>query len=104
MRFLIKVHVEGGDLINKNIQTTLVPAGGSAIVEFKIEVPGSLVLVDHSIFRAFNKGALGLIKVDGPEDKVVYSGKTADNVYLPRGGAIQRNKRQEKAGSSTFSG
>lgn len=91
-----KVHVEGGDLINKNIQTTMVPAGGSAIVEFKIEVPGSLVLVDHSIFRAFNKGALGLIKVDGPEDKVVYSGKTADNVYLPEGGAIQKVVDKEK--------
>lgn len=91
-----KVYVEGGDLINKNIQTTMVPAGGSAIVEFKIEVPGSLVLVDHSIFRAFNKGALGLIKVEGPEDKVIYSGKTADNVYLPEGGAIQKIVDKEK--------
>lgn len=85
-----KVYVEGGDLVNKNIQTTLVPAGGSTIVEFKLEVPGNLVLVDHSIFRTFNKGALGLIKVDGNEDKVVYSGKTADNVYHPEGGAIQK--------------
>lgn len=85
-----KVYVEGGDLINKNVQTTLVPAGGSAIVEFKVEVPGNLVMVDHSIFRTFNKGALGLIAVEGAENKVVYSGKTADNVYLPEGGAIQK--------------
>jgi len=28
-----KVHVEGGDLINKNIQTTLIPAGGSAMYQ-----------------------------------------------------------------------
>jgi nitrite reductase (NO-forming) len=40
------------------------------------------VLVDHSIFRAFNKGALGMLKIDGPDDKAVYSGKSGDNVYL----------------------
>ncbi len=91
-----KVYVEGGDLINQNIQTTLVPAGGSTIVDFKVEVPGSLVMVDHSIFRTFNKGSLGLIKVEGPEDKVIYSGKTADNVYLPEGGAIQKVNDAEK--------
>lgn len=84
-----KVYIEGGDVINKNIQTTMVPAGGSAIVEFKCEVPATLVLVDHSIFRAFNKGALGMLKVEGPEDKTVYSGTTQEGVYLPEGGATQ---------------
>ncbi|WP_341503558.1 copper-containing nitrite reductase [Gallaecimonas sp. GXIMD4217] len=84
-----KVYVEGGDTINRNVQTTLVPAGGSAITEFKLDVPGNFIMVDHSIFRAFNKGALGMIKVDGKEDKVVYSGKQADTVYLPEGSAIQ---------------
>jgi nitrite reductase (NO-forming) len=38
--------------------------------------------VDHSIFRAFNKGALAMLKVDGPEDKLVYSGKEVDIDYL----------------------
>lgn len=85
-----RVYVEGGTkLINENIQTTLVPAGGSAIVEYKLETTGNLVLVDHSIFRAFNKGALGMMKVSGKENKEVYSGKTMDNVYLPEGGSIQ---------------
>ena len=83
------VHVEGGDLINKNIQTTLVPAGGAAIVDFKVDVPGSYTLVDHSIFRAFNKGALGQLVVEGPEDKEIYSGKLSDTIYQPEGGAIQ---------------
>jgi len=41
-----RVHVEGGSLINENVQTTLIPAGGAAIVEFKVEVPGTLILVD----------------------------------------------------------
>jgi nitrite reductase (NO-forming) len=83
------VNVEGGDTINKNVQTTLVPAGGSAITEFKVDVPGTFIMVDHSIFRAFNKGALGMLKVNGPEDKIIYSGKQADKVYLPEGSASQ---------------
>ncbi len=91
-----KVHVEGGDLINKNIQTTLIPAGGSAIVEFKVDVPGTLVLVDHSIFRAFNKGALGMLKVEGEENHQIYSGKIMDGVYLPEGGTIQQMPKKKK--------
>lgn len=81
-----EVHVEAGDLINRNVQTTLIPAGGAAMVTFKVEVPGSLHLVDHSIFRAFNKGALGTIEVVGKENKSLYSGLTEDKVYLPEGG------------------
>ncbi len=84
-----RVHVEGGDLINKNVQTTLIPAGGAAIVEFKVEVPGTFILVDHSIFRAFNKGALGMLKVEGEENKKVYSGTIQEGIYLPEGGTIQ---------------
>lgn len=77
-----KVYYEGGTRYQENVQTTLVPAGGSAIVEFRLEVPGTYILVDHSIFRAFNKGALGMIKVEGPENKAIYSGKEVDAVYL----------------------
>lgn len=90
-----KVHIEGGDKINKNVQTTLIPAGGSAIVEFKVEVPGTLILVDHSIFRAFNKGALGMLKVEGEENKNVYSGTIQEGVYLPEGGTIQNMPKDE---------
>jgi nitrite reductase (NO-forming) len=83
------VYVEGGDLKNHNVQTTLIPAGGAAIVEFKVDVPGTFIIVDHSIFRAFNKGALAMLNVEGPEEHSIYSGKQADNVYLPEGSAIQ---------------
>ncbi len=77
------VYTEGGTLANqKNVQSTLIPAGGSAIVDFKVEVPGTLVLVDHSIFRTFNKGSLGMMKVSGAENKALYSGKEVDAVYL----------------------
>lgn len=85
------VYTEGGVLPNqKNVQTTLIPAGGSAIVDFKVEVPGTLILVDHSIFRTFNKGSLGMLKVEGEPNATVYSGKQDDTVYLPEGPAIQR--------------
>ena len=77
-----KVYYEGGTHFQENVQTTLVPAGGSAVTEFRVEAPGTLVMVDHSIFRAFNKGALGLIKVEGEDQPEIYTGKEVDNVYL----------------------
>ncbi len=89
------VFVEGGTTENNNVQTTLVPAGGSTITEFKVDVPGTFIIVDHSIFRAFNKGALGMIKVEGEEDKVIYSGKEETTVYLPEGSAIQEIKVED---------
>jgi len=84
-----RVFAEAGSVENLNVQTTLVPPGGAAIVEFKLQVPGTYIMVDHAIFRAFNKGALGMLKVEGAEDKLVYSGKQRDDIYLPEGGAIQ---------------
>jgi nitrite reductase (NO-forming) len=68
------VYGEGGTMVSqRNVQTTLVPSGGAAIVEFRAEKAGDLVLVDHSIFRAFNKGALGILKVTGPEESEIYA-------------------------------
>jgi nitrite reductase (NO-forming) len=88
------------------VQTTLIPAGGAAIVRFTAKVPGSYVLVDHSIFRAFNKGALAILKVNGAEDKAIYSGKELDAVYLgdragPNLAAVA--KATESAASGTLS-
>lgn len=83
-----RVNVEGGSTVNENVQTTLVPAGGAAIVEFKVDVPGTFILVDHSIFRAFNKGALGMLKVEGKENKKLYSGTQIEGIYNPEGGKI----------------
>ena len=77
-----RVWYEGGTHYQENVQTTLIPSGGAAIAEFHAIVPGSFVIVDHSIFRAFNKGALAILKVDGPDNKAVYSGKEIDSVYL----------------------
>ena len=76
-----RVYTEAGNRYQENVQTTLVPAGGAAIVEFKVDVPGSYKLVDHSILRAFNKGALGELKVEGSENKGIYSGKQSESEY-----------------------
>ena len=55
------VYLEGGSTAQHQVQTTLVPAGGSTIVGFATEVPGTYILMDHLIFRAFNKGAVGML-------------------------------------------
>jgi len=67
-----RVYVEGGSQINENVQTTTIPAGGAVILEFKVDVPGDYVLVDHAIFRAFHKGALGILKATGEENPNVF--------------------------------
>lgn len=68
-----KVYVEGGDMVNKNVQTTIVPPGGSAIVDMKMNVPGTYHIVDHAIFRTFHKGTLAQIKVEGDEAPNIYA-------------------------------
>ncbi|MCO5165928.1 MAG: copper-containing nitrite reductase [Planctomycetes bacterium] len=80
-----RVYTEGGLRFQEQVQTTTVPPGGAAIVEFTVEVPGSYILVDHALTRAFNKGAIGVLQVDGPTTagKDVFSGKQADRVYRP---------------------
>lgn len=47
-----------------NVQTTLVPAGGSTVVEMKVEVPGKYMLMDHSMSRA-DRGLSGYLIVEG---------------------------------------
>ena len=71
---LDRVYIEGSILSPPllNVQTTLVPAGGSVMVEFTTEVPGKLTLVDHSLFR-IHHGALGVINVVGASNPSVYS-------------------------------
>ncbi len=68
-----KVYREG-TLSNpdENIQSTLIPAGAATTVEFKLEVPGTYTLVDHSIFRIM-KGALGFLEAEGEP--------VADDIY-----------------------
>lgn len=68
-----KVYMEAGTEVNHNVQTTLIPSGGATIVEMKMDVPGVYNIVDHSIFRAFHKGAIAQIKVTGDKDTTVFN-------------------------------
>ncbi len=91
------VYQEGGIIVNqKNVQTTVLPAGGAAIVDFKVDVPGNLILVDHALFRAFNKGAIGMLKVEGAPNPRIYTGKIVDAIYLPEGQALQPISMEQK--------
>jgi len=82
-----KVYVEGGKLINENVQSTLIPAGGAAMIEFKVDIPGSFTIVDHSLFRAFNKGALGQLVVEGEDHPEIMTKKLSDEAYKGTGAA-----------------
>ena len=55
----------------RNIQTSLVPAGSASWSEFKLSVPGDYTLVDHSIFR-MEKGAIGTLHATGPDRPDIY--------------------------------
>ena len=72
------VHQEAASEPVTNIQTTALLAGGAAWVEFDTGVPGTYVIVDHSLTRAFDKGALGHLVVEGPEDPAIFSAPDAD--------------------------
>ena len=71
---LDKLYPEGDiiSLPHRNVQTTIVPPGGAAMAEFKLEVPGKYLLVDHSLSRAIDKGAIGEIIVSGEENPEIF--------------------------------
>ncbi len=84
------VYGEGGTKVNQhNVQTTVVPVGGSAMVDLVMDVPGAYQFVDHSMFRAFNKGAMGAIEVDGPTRPEIFSGRQSEEIFNP-GTRLQR--------------
>ena len=68
-----KVYVEGAinGLVNRDVQVTLVPAAGASILELTPEVPGTYLLLDHSVYRVM-KGAVGALTVEGPENPGVF--------------------------------
>ena len=54
-----------------DVQTILVPPGGAAVTEFKVEVPGRYMLVDHALSRA-ERGLSGLLVVEGADQPDIY--------------------------------
>ena len=62
----------GGALFH-NVQTTNIPAGGAAIVEFTVDYPGDYTIVDHALMRT-DKGAWGVLHVTGDADPSIFDG------------------------------
>lgn len=61
-----------------DVQTTLVPPGGATVVEFKLEVPGRFVLVDHALSR-MDRGLSGYLIVEGSEAPEIFK---ADEINM----------------------
>jgi nitrite reductase (NO-forming) len=63
-----------GDLIDPpamGVQTVSVPPGGAIMTEFKLEVPGRYLLVDHALAR-LERGLLGFLMVDGDKQPDIF--------------------------------
>lgn len=66
----------------RDVQTTLVPPGGATMVEFKVDYPGKLILVDHALSR-LEKGLVGFLHVNGPADDSIFK---TDEPHDPNSG------------------
>lgn len=58
-------------------QSTLVVAGGGTVAELEAFVPSTLILVDHALSRAFYKGLIGQVVIEGEPDVQVFSAPEA---------------------------
>ena len=56
----------------KNVQTTVIAPGSAVMIEFTAEVPGKYLLVDHSLTRAIDKGALAELVIEGTARPELY--------------------------------
>ncbi|WP_096696240.1 copper-containing nitrite reductase [Polaromonas sp. AER18D-145] len=75
-----KVYSEGSiSSPKRDVQTTLVAPGGATIVEFKVDYPGSYLLVDHALSRA-GKGLVGMLEVTGAADAGIYKAHSPGKV------------------------
>jgi nitrite reductase (NO-forming) len=55
----------------RDVQTITTPPGGASVVDFKLEVPGKYVLVDHALSRV-ERGLAGILEVEGPDNPAVF--------------------------------
>jgi nitrite reductase (NO-forming) len=54
-----------------DVQTITTPPGGANVVDFKLEVPGNYILVDHALSRV-ERGLAGILQVEGAENPEVF--------------------------------
>ncbi len=62
----------------ENVQSISVPPGSANIVEFKLEVPGRYVLVDHALARA-ERGLAGYLMVEGDANPEIFDAPPNEN-------------------------
>jgi nitrite reductase (NO-forming) len=62
----------------ENVQSISVPPGSANIVEFKLDVPGRYVLVDHALARA-ERGLAGYLIVEGEPNKDIFDAPPNEN-------------------------
>jgi len=55
----------------RDVQTTTVAPGGAVVVDFKLEVPGQYMLVDHALTRV-ERGLVGMLEVTGPDNPDIF--------------------------------
>jgi len=78
------------------------PPLSAAVLELQVESPGRYVLCENSLYRAFNKGALGYLEVSGESLKDIYAGSKQSPAFLPEGGAVQFVDRKADAPTPKF--
>ena len=61
-----------------DVQTITVPPGGAAMTEFKVDMPGRYVLVDHALSR-MERGLKGILVVDGAARADVFQSHQQDD-------------------------
>ncbi len=76
------VYPEGGTAAAADVQTTLVPAGGSAIVEFKLRGTRHLHPRRSLDLPRLQQGRARHDEGRGPENVAIYSGREVDEMYL----------------------
>ncbi|OGG79959.1 nitrite reductase, copper-containing [Candidatus Kaiserbacteria bacterium RIFCSPLOWO2_01_FULL_54_13] len=62
----------------RNVQTTVVPAGGASVVEFDLNFPGNYAFVDHALAR-LDRGAWGVLHVEGEADPTIFDGEMEES-------------------------
>ncbi|KAK3285713.1 hypothetical protein CYMTET_6694 [Cymbomonas tetramitiformis] len=95
------LHADNSNLPMENVQTTVVPPGGCAVVDFRLDNPGRYIFVDHALVRTFTKGNLGFIMSCEKHDAncrargeagsypATYNGDQTR--YLPEGNLMHKN-------------
>lgn len=62
----------------RNVQTTIVPPGGAMMAEWTLDVPGTYLLVDHSLARAIDRGAIAELVIEGDPRPDLYRAANPD--------------------------